>query len=342
MLRIITINEEGGFNMEITNKSIKTGEEQESQTIEWKWAWQEDYLKWLCGYANTDGGVLNIGVNDDGYVVGIEDSKKMLEALPNKINDKLGILASVQIHSVYGAENIGYGANVPEGVADKLINQYATGAVNTDTLPVDDKKYRALVKISEENRIWENADGYREYISIEIIKYPFAISCEGKYYKRSGSTLHELNGFELQNFLLERAGKTWDAVPIPGITVEDLSKTAIDEFRKKAVKSGRMSEVEVDIDDETLLRNLKLFDGKYLTRAAALLFHPEPELFATGAYIKIGYFAKVGAFGDNSEIIEDLQYQDVIEGPLILQVDKSIDILFSKYFRGLIMKEFSV
>lgn len=265
--------------MEITNKSIKTGEEQESQTIEWKWTWQEDYLKWLCGYANTDGGVLNIGVNDDGYVVGIEDSKKMLEALPNKINDKLGILASVQIHSVYGAENIRYGANVPEGVADKLINQYATGAVNTDTLPVDDKKYRALVKISEENRIWENADGYREYISIEIIKYPFAISCEGKYYKRSGSTLHELNGFELQNFLLERAGKTWDALPIPGITVEDLSKTAIDEFRKKAVKSGRMSEVEV---------------------------------------------------------IEDLQYQDVIEGSLILQVDKSIDILFSKYFRGLV------
>lgn len=139
MLRIITINEEGGFNMEITNKSIKTGEEQESQTIEWKWTWQEDYLKWLCGYANTDGGVLNIGVNDDGYVVGIEESKKMLEALPNKINDKLGILASVQIHSVYGAENIRYGANVPEGVADKLINQYATGAVNTDTLPVDDK-----------------------------------------------------------------------------------------------------------------------------------------------------------------------------------------------------------
>ena len=74
MLRIMTINEEGGFNMEITNKSIKTGEEQESQTIEWKWTWQEDYLKWLCGYANTDGGVLNIGVNDDGYVVGIEEN----------------------------------------------------------------------------------------------------------------------------------------------------------------------------------------------------------------------------------------------------------------------------
>lgn len=54
--------------MDVKNKTPKTGEKQESQTIEWKWAWEEDYLKWLCGYANTDGGVLNIGVNDDGSV----------------------------------------------------------------------------------------------------------------------------------------------------------------------------------------------------------------------------------------------------------------------------------
>ena len=322
--------------METTNKVLTTGGKQESQTVEWKWAWQEDYLKWLCGYANTDGGVLNIGVNDDGYVVGIEDSKKILEALPNKINDKLGILASIHIHSVYGAENIRYGTNIPDSVSEKFINQYATGKVNKDSLSTNDKRYRALAKMSADNPIWEKEDGYREYISIEVIKYPFAISCDGKYYKRSGSTLHELNGFELQNFLLERAGKTWDAVPIPDITVENLSRDAIDAFRKKAVKSGRMSEAEVNIDDETLLRNLKLFDGKYLTRAAALLFHPEPEQFATGAYIKIGYFAKVGVFGEDAEVIEDLQYQNVIEGPLILQVDKSIDMIFSKYFKGLV------
>ena len=66
---------------------LKPGDGQESQTVEWKWTWQDDYLKWLCGYANTDGGVLNIGVNDDGYVVGIEETKKMLESLPSKIND---------------------------------------------------------------------------------------------------------------------------------------------------------------------------------------------------------------------------------------------------------------
>lgn len=54
---------------------------QESQQIEWKWSWQDEFLKWLCGYANTEGGTLYIGVSDDGYVVGIEDTKRMLEDL---------------------------------------------------------------------------------------------------------------------------------------------------------------------------------------------------------------------------------------------------------------------
>lgn len=60
-----------------------------------------------------DGGTLYIGVNDDGYVVGIEDSKRKLESLPNKINDKLGIVASVNIHKAIGAENVKYGNAVP-------------------------------------------------------------------------------------------------------------------------------------------------------------------------------------------------------------------------------------
>lgn len=81
----------------------------ESQQIEWKWSWQDEFLKWLCGYANMEGGILYIGVNDDGYVVGIKDSRRMLESLPNKINDKLGIIASINLYKVDGAENIRYG-----------------------------------------------------------------------------------------------------------------------------------------------------------------------------------------------------------------------------------------
>ena len=309
---------------------------QESQQIEWKWSWQDEYLKWLCGYANTEGGTLYIGVNDDGYVVGIEDSKKMLERLPNKINDKLGIIASINIHKTNGAINVRYGDSIPESISSRMINQYACGMICAGMLDSSDKRYSTLVAMEKDNKIWEKTDGTREYISIEIIRYPFAISCDGKYYKRSGSTLHELNGFELQKFLLECAGKTWDSVPIPEVKVSDLSKEAMDAFRKKAVKSNRMTESEVSVSDELLLRNLKLFDGEYLTRAAILLFHPTPERYVTGSYIKIGYFSLVGAFGDDAEPIEDLQYQDVVDGPLLLQVDKSIDLIFTKYFKALV------
>ncbi len=310
--------------------------DQESQQIEWKWSWEEEYLKWLCGYANVEGGTLYIGVNDDGYVVGIKDSKWMLESLPNKINSKLGIVASINIHKAYGAENIRYGDNVPENISERLINQYACGLISAEIIDATDKRYHGLEIIERDNHIWENGDGTREYISIKVIQYPYAISCDGKYYKRSGSTLQELNGFELQNFLLERAGKTWDAVPVPGVKVSELSKEALDAFRKKAVKSNRMTESEVNVSDELLLRNLKLFDGEHLTRAAILLFHPTPEYFVTGAYIKLGYFSLVGNFGKNAEPIEDLQYQDVVDGPLMLQVDKAIDLIFTKYFKALI------
>lgn len=141
----------------------------------------------------------------------------------------------------YGAENIRYGAAVPDDVSSKLINQYACGLINTEMIDSADKRYKSLVAIERDNKIWEAEDGAREYISIRIVKYPFAVSCDGKYYKRSGSTLQELNGFELQNFLLERAGKTWDAVPLPEIKVSDLSKEAIDAFRKKAVMSTSTS-----------------------------------------------------------------------------------------------------
>ena len=320
----------------MNSNNICQENEQESQEVEWKWSWQDEYLKWLCGYANADGGTLYIGVNDDGYVVGIEDSKRMLEGLPNKINDKLGIIASINIHKAYGTENLRYGDSVPEDISSKLINKYACGLINTGMLDSSDRSYKSLAAIERDNKICETEDGIREYISIGIIKYPFAVSCDGKYYKRSGSTLQELNGFELQNFLLERAGKTWDAVPIPEVKVSDLSKEALEAFRVKAVKSNRMTESEVNVSDELLLRNLKMFDGEYLTRAAILLFHPTPEQYVTGAYIKIGYFSLVGAFGREAETIEDLQYQDVVEGPLILQVDRAIDLIFTKYFKALV------
>lgn len=67
----------------------------EQQNIEWKESWRDEYLKWICGFANAQGGKIYIGCNDDGHVVGVENSKKLLEDIPNKVREAMGIIVSV-------------------------------------------------------------------------------------------------------------------------------------------------------------------------------------------------------------------------------------------------------
>jgi ATP-dependent DNA helicase RecG len=43
----------------------------------------DDYLKWVCGFANAQGGF--ICKNDVGKVVGLEDYKRLMDDIPNKI-----------------------------------------------------------------------------------------------------------------------------------------------------------------------------------------------------------------------------------------------------------------
>lgn len=69
----------------------------ESQNIEYKESWRDEYLKWVCGFANARGGRIYIGIRDDGKITGIPDSKKLLEDIPNKIRDTMGIIADVNL-----------------------------------------------------------------------------------------------------------------------------------------------------------------------------------------------------------------------------------------------------
>ena len=70
---------------------------QENQNIEWKESWRDEYLKWICGFANASGGKIYIGKNDVGTVVGIKDAAKLLEEIPNKVKDILGIIIDVNL-----------------------------------------------------------------------------------------------------------------------------------------------------------------------------------------------------------------------------------------------------
>jgi len=235
----------------------------ENQRIEWKSSWRDEYLQWVCGFANAEGGVLEIGKDDRGQVVGIENARKLMEDLPNKIRDVLGIIVEVNLQQ----------------------------------------------------------HGDSEWITIEVEPYPFPVSLRGHYYFRSGSTNQELKGAALDRFLLRKQGKTWDGVPVPFVNVDQLEEAVFTHFKKLAAKSERISLEDLELKRGELLEKLHLIENGYLNRAAVLLFHPEPQRFVTGASVKVGFF-----LSDS-----DLRFHDEIRGNLFQQVDKTLELLLTKY-----------
>jgi ATP-dependent DNA helicase RecG len=139
----------------------------------------------------------------------------------------------------------------------------------------------------------------------------------------------ELTGTSLDEFMLRTLGKTWDGVPIPYVSFGDFESDAFKAFRRKAIGSARLTAQDLEISDEMLLKNMRLIENGYMTRAALLLFHQDPENWVPGAYVKIGLF----------ENAADLLYQDEVHGPLITMADKVEDLVYSKYFKGIISYE---
>ena len=243
----------------------------ENQNIEWKASWRDEYIKWICGFANAAGGTLVIGKNDKGVVTGVGNAKKLLADIPNKVRDILGIIVDVNLKTDKG----------------------------------------------------------KDFLEIVVEPYPYPVSYKGQYHYRSGSTKQELKGAALDAFLLKKYGLHWDSVPVPNLLPESLEEEAFALFAKKAVKSKRLGDAVLQENKDSLLRKLHLVEGSYLKRAAALLFHKDPEQYVTGAYVKIGFF----------KTDSDLIYQDEIHGNLFQQVDKTIDLLLTKYMKAYISYE---
>lgn len=237
----------------------------ESQNIEYKQSWKDEYLKWICGFANAQGGKLYIGIDDRGNVCGVENAHRLSEDIPNKIVALLGVVADVNIL---------------------------------------------------------NRDG-KDYMEIEVVPSNVPISYKGKYYYRSGSTMQELNGTSLQQFVLKKMGRSWDDMVHERATVDDLDRDAIDFFLRKGIQAGRIDPSEANAPTATVLQNLNLVDDEgHLKNAALLLFCKKPGRYFTGTEFKIGRF---------HSNIADLVSQEMIEGSIIQMADRVVRMLKDKF-----------
>lgn len=71
---------------------------EEDQNIDFKRIWKDEYLQWICGFANAQGGKLYIGIDDDQTIVGLNNVHRLMEDIPNKIVSTLGIVCDVNLH----------------------------------------------------------------------------------------------------------------------------------------------------------------------------------------------------------------------------------------------------
>ncbi len=221
----------------------------ETQNTEFKSSWHDDYLKWICGFANAIGGMIYIGKDDKGKTVGLKNYARLMEELPNKIRNAMGIICDVQLH--------------------------------------------------EENE--------KKFISIRVNPYSVPVSLRGRFYYRSGSAKMELTGVELNEFLLKKAGKTWDDMIEDGAAVKDIDEKSIARFIEDSKDIGRLPETK-GLSTFQILEKLKLTDGKKLKRAAIIMFGKDPLRFYPNVQVKIGRFGTDAA---------DLRFQEIIEGNLV-------------------------
>lgn len=236
----------------------------ESQNIEFKVSWKDEYLKWICGFANANGGKLFVGIDDRGKVTGIDNYNKLLEELPNKFRDILGVYAEVNLR--------------------------------------------------------EEKDKY--YLEIIVPRFDVPISVRGKYYVRTGSTLQEITGLALNEFILKRTGKTWDNIPEQNASIDDIHESSIKEFLKDARIAKRIN-VEDNISIPDLLEKLRLLEDGHLKRAAIVLFGKDPGKFYPNIAVKIGKFGETDA---------DLKFHEVIEGNLTQLKVEIGEMLNAKFF----------
>ena len=79
---------------------------QENQNVEHKRIWKDEYLKWVSGFANAQGGKIYIGIDDDLTVFGVDNLHRQLEDIPNKIINNTGVFPETNHLTVEGKDVI--------------------------------------------------------------------------------------------------------------------------------------------------------------------------------------------------------------------------------------------
>ncbi|MGB4438316.1 MAG: RNA-binding domain-containing protein [Sedimentibacter sp.] len=153
----------------------------ENENTEFKREYVSDIKKSVVAFANSKGGIIYIGVSDDGKIIGVEDSDKTLLNALNSIRDSIrpdvSIYTSSIIKNIEGKKiieiNVQRGLNRPYYIAEKGLKPSGVYVRQGNaSVPASEELIRQMIKETDGDKFEEvrsfNQELKFEYVSVEF------------------------------------------------------------------------------------------------------------------------------------------------------------------------------
>lgn len=140
----------------------------ETKTLEFKVDLSNSFLKTVSAFSNFGTGVVKFGVNNDGFIIGIDDLEKKCLDIENKIKDSISPNPNYKLEIDYKNKTIDLivyeGLNKPYFYKSKAYKRN-----DTSTIEVDIIELQRLV-LEGRNMFYEEIETNEEDLSFEILK----------------------------------------------------------------------------------------------------------------------------------------------------------------------------
>ena len=281
----------------------------EAETEEYKRSWQEkECLDALAALANTRGGVLWVGVQDNGSIVGWQGDGKEMERISNTIVAKLQVHPrSMTIETLEGTPVLAIQmaqASAPVALNGRFFRRVgnSTREVPTEELP------RFLLEKTGQS--WDElpsdatmGDLFAEAIAI--------------FRARAKQRLPEASHVETDNLLIEKLGLVHPSGRLKRGGVLLFTESPQRWFPTARVQAARFENDEITISDD------QRFDG-------SLFQQLEGALDWLRRHLRVTY-----EFPEDGEGIEALQRREVWEIPLVALREAIINALIHRDYTAL-------
>jgi ATP-dependent DNA helicase RecG len=238
----------------------------ENQNIEYKQSWHAEYLKAICAFANSNGGKLYIGKDDNGITIGLTDSKTLMVELPGRIRNDLGITVEINLQSDNNLEYIEITV-IPYLVAISLRGKYYVRSGST-TVEITGNTLNDFL-LRKSGQTWDGVIEERATIDdldkVSISKYKSAVERTGRI------TLEN----DIEDLALLEKLRLADGTKIKRGAVILFGKDPGKFFPNISVKIGRFGKTDDDlISQEVVEGNIlkilfdvpEILNNKFLTK----------------------------------------------------------------------------